>query len=267
MNSTTAAGTQTAQSLSESQMIAEAVASLRQRTSLEAEVAVPYEEIPHFPASTVEGHAGELVFGRLGKKPLVAMKGRVHYYEGYTMKQVAFPVRVMRGLGAQTLIISNAVGGLNPFLRPGDLVLVDDHINLMGDNPLLGPNDDQLGPRYPDMCEPYDKQYMELIERLAREERIPLTRGVFIGFTGPNLETRAEYRMARGMGADVVGMSLIPENLAAVHGSMKCLALSVVTDACLPDALKPANIEEILRTAAESEPLLTRLVSRFIEEL
>jgi purine-nucleoside phosphorylase len=283
MNTTTPAGTA---ALGEAQMVEEAVASLRARTSLTPEVSVilgtglgalagaidvelevPFGDIPHFPVSTVEGHAGELVLGRLGDKPLVAMNGRVHLYEGYTMKQVGFPVRVMHGLGAGTLIVSNAVGGMNPFYAPGDLVVVADHINLMGDNPLIGPNDDRLGPRYPDMIEPYDRALIELTERVATEESVRVHRGVFVGVAGPNLETRAEYRMLRGMGADVVGMSLIPENLVAVHSSMRCLALSVVTDSCLPDALKPVDIEEILRIASAAEPVLTKLVSRVIAEL
>jgi len=271
---------------SEAECVHQAVNALRQRTAavpelavilgtglgalvdaMQVETVVPYAEIPHFPESTVDSHAGELVFGHLGSKLVVAMKGRVHYYEGYTMQQVAFPVRVMRGLGAGTLIVSNAVGGMNPYLEPGDLVLVDDHINLMGRNPLIGRNDETLGPRYPDMSEPYDRGLLRLAERIARDERIKLQRGVFVGVTGPNLETRAEYRMLRQLGADVVGMSLIPESLVAVHSSMKCLALSVVTDACLPDALKPADIEEILRIAAASEPVLTRLVCRIIDAL
>jgi purine-nucleoside phosphorylase len=274
------------QGAAESVLVAEAVAALRERTTLEpsvavilgtglgaladaieTEVSVPYAEIPHFPVSTVESHAGELVFGRLGGRPLVAMKGRVHYYEGYTMKQVGFPVRVMHALGARVLVVSNAVGGMHPLMRAGDLVLVVDHINLMGDNPLIGPNDDTLGPRYPDMIEPYDQALIELTARIARDEKIPLHQGVFVGVSGPNLETRAEYRMLRGLGADVVGMSLIPENLVAVHSSMRCLALSVVTDACLPDALEPVDIERILRTAAAAEPILTRLVRRVIDEL
>jgi purine-nucleoside phosphorylase len=235
--------------------------------SITTEVTVPYREIPHFPESTVESHAGELAFGRLSGKTVVAMRGRVHFYEGYTMAQVGFPVRVMRALGARTLIISNAVGGMNPLLEAGSIFLTVDHINLMGANPLIGPNDDHLGPRFPDMSEPYDQELITLTERVAREERIPLAKGVFVGVAGPNLETRAEYRFLRAIGADVVGMSLIPENLVAVHGGMRCLALSVVTDMCLPDALHVAVIDDILRTAAQAEPSLTRLIERVVAEL
>jgi purine-nucleoside phosphorylase len=235
--------------------------------SITTEVTVPYREIPHFPESTVESHAGELAFGRLSGKAVVAMRGRVHFYEGYTMGQVGFPVRVMRALGARTLIISNAVGGMNPMLEAGSIFLTVDHINLMGANPLIGPNDDHLGPRFPDMSEPYDQELITLTERVAREERIALAKGVFVGVPGPNLETRAEYRFLRAIGADVVGMSLIPENLVAVHSGMRCLALSVVTDMCLPDALHAAVIDDILRTAAQAEPSLTRLIERVIAEL
>jgi purine-nucleoside phosphorylase len=225
---------------------------------------VAYREIPHFAESTVEGHAGELAFGRLSGKTVVVMSGRVHIYEGYTMQQVTFPVRVMRALGARTLIISNAVGGMNPLYRAGDLFLTVDHINLMGGNPLIGPNDDSLGPRFPDMSEPYHAELIALAERVAREERIPLQKGVFVGVAGPNLETRAEYRFLRAMGADVVGMSLIPENLVAVHAGMRCLALAVITDMCLPDALHAADLDSILKVAAAAEPNLTRLVERLV---
>lgn len=235
--------------------------------SITTEATVPYREIPHFPESTVESHAGELVFGRLSGKSVVAMHGRVHYYEGYSMQQVTFPVRVMRALGARTLVISNAVGGMNPLFSAGDIFLSVDHINLMGANPLIGPNDDALGPRFPDMSEPYDRELIALTERVAREERIPLQKGVIVAVAGPNLETRAEYRLLRGLGADVVGMSLVPENLVAVHAGMRCLALSVVTDMCLPDALHPAVLEDILRIAAGAEPNLTRLVERVIAAL
>jgi purine-nucleoside phosphorylase len=235
--------------------------------TIEVETAIPFGDIPHFPESTVEGHSGELVLGHLGGKPTVAMKGRVHFYEGYSMKEVGFPVRVMRALGAHTLIISNAVGGMNPRYARGDIVLVDDHINFMGGNPLIGRNESTLGPQYPDMSEPYDRELIALTERIARDEKIPIQKGVFVGVPGPNLETRAEYRFLRAFGADVVGMSLIPENLVAVHGGMRCLALSVVTDLCLPDALEPADISEIIRIASQAEPHLTRLVQRVIEEL
>jgi len=233
---------------------------------IEGAVSVPYAEIPGFPVSTVEGHAGHLIFGRIGGVPCAVMNGRAHYYEGYSMKEVTFPVRVLRALGARMLIVSNAVGGLNPNFALGDLVVAVDHINLMGDNPLIGPNDDELGPRFPDMSEPYDLRLVALAERLALEERLTLRKGVFVAVAGPNLETRAEYRFLRWIGADVVGMSLIPEALVAIHGGMKVVALSVITDMGLPDALEPANIDRILRVAAEAEPKLTRLVVRLLEE-
>lgn len=235
--------------------------------SISIEVSVPYREIPHFPESTVESHAGELVLGSLAGKSVVAMRGRVHFYEGYTMQQVTFPVRVMRALGARTLIVSSAVGGMNPLYAAGNIVLAVDHINMMGANPLIGPNDDTLGPRFPDMSEPYDRELLALAEHVAREERIALARGVLVAVAGPNLETRAEYRFLRALGADVVGMSMVPENLVAVHAGMRCLAFCVVTDMCLPDALGPANIDEILKTASEAEPSLTRLIERVIAEL
>lgn len=234
---------------------------------MHSDLAVPYEEIPHFPHSTVEGHAGELIFGRIGRARCLVMNGRAHFYEGYSMQEVTFPIRVMKSLGVETLIVSNAVGGLNPLFSRGEIFLTVDHINLMGDNPLIGPNDDSLGPRFPDMSEPYDRRLSDLAERLALEEKIVLRKGVFVAVAGPNLETRAEYRFLRALGADVVGMSLIPEALVAVHGGMKVLALSVITDMGLPDSLEPVDIQRILKTAAEAEPRLTRLVVRVLESL
>jgi purine-nucleoside phosphorylase len=234
---------------------------------IEVTARVPYGEIPHFPVSTVESHAGELILGRLGGINCAVMSGRCHYYEGYSLRQATFPVRVLRELGTTHLMVSNAVGGLNPLFSLGEIFLTVDHINLMGDNPLIGPNHDSLGVRFPDMSEPYDRELAALAERLALEERIVLRKGVFVAVAGPNLETRAEYRMLRFLGADVVGMSLIPETLVAVHGGMKVLALSVITDMGLPDALEPADIDRILRVAAEAEPRLTRLVVRIIEAI
>jgi purine-nucleoside phosphorylase len=227
-------------------------------------VAIPFRKIPHFVPSTSESHAGNLVFGKLGGVDVVAMQGRVHYYEGYTMQQVTFPVRVMKALGVDSLIVSNAAGGMNPQLRAGDLVAVVDHINLMGDNPLIGPNDERLGERFPDMSEPYDRAYLQQIHDVALELRIPLHRAVFVAVAGPNLETAAEYRFLRAIGADVVGMSLVPECIVAVHSGMRVLALSVVTDECLPDHLAPADVAKIIRTANEAEPSLTRLVVEFL---
>jgi len=235
--------------------------------ALELETVVSYAEIPHFPVSTVEGHAGELHLGRLAGRPVAVMKGRVHYYEGYSMREVAFPVRVLRALGCGTLVITNVVGGMNPDMPPGSIVVTTDHINLMGDNPLVGPNDDELGPRFPDMSEPYARALVVLAERAALDLGIALQRGVMVAVPGPNLETAAEYRFLRSAGADIVGMSLVPENLAAVHGGQRVLALNVVTDTCLPDALKPASIPEILACAGRAAPMLIRLVTEVIRRM
>ena len=234
---------------------------------IEDKAAVPYSEIPHFPVSTVEGHAGELVFGRLAGVETVVMSGRVHYYEGYSMKEVTFPVRVLRALGCRYLVLSNAAGGMNPLYRAGDIVITVDHINLMGDNPLIGPNEDELGPRFPDMSEPYDRNLIEIAEETALDERILVHKGVFVAVAGPNLETAAEYRFLRIIGADLVGMSLVPEDIVAVHAGLKVLAFSVVMDLCFPDSLEPADIQKILKTAAEAEPKLTRLVMGVLRRL
>ncbi|MBI5709665.1 MAG: purine-nucleoside phosphorylase [Candidatus Eisenbacteria bacterium] len=235
--------------------------------ALAVETVVHFEDVPHFPVSTVESHAGELHFGTLAGHPVAVMKGRVHYYEGYTMKQVAFPVRVLAALGCRTLVVTNAVGGMNPNMTPGSIVVTTDHINLMGDNPLVGPNDDELGPRFPDMSEPYARDLVALAESVALELKIPLQRAVFVGVPGPNLETAAEYRFLRWIGADVVGMSLVPEDLAAVHGGQQVLALNVVTDACLPDRLEPVDIPTILATAGRAAPSLIRLVTEVVRRL
>jgi len=224
------------------------------------EAVIPYEEIPYFPRSTTVSHTGQLVCGRLEGLPIVAMEGRFHAYEGYSFQQITFPVRVMRALGAKLLIVSNACGGMNPHYDLGDIVVIEDHINLMNGNPLIGPNDDSLGPRFPDMSEPYDRKLIDRALAIARREDFVAHRGVYVAVTGPNLETRAEYRFLRGIGADVVGMSTVPEVIVAVHAGMRVLGLSVVTDMCLPDALKPAVVEEILRVAAEAEPKLRKLV-------
>lgn len=235
--------------------------------ALEHGTNVPFEEIPHFPVSTVEGHAGELHVGTLAGRAVAVMKGRVHYYEGYTMRQVAFPVRVLKAIGCETLIITNACGGMNPDMPPGSIVVTTDHINLMGDNPLIGVNDDELGPRFPDMSEPYARRLIELAERVALELQMSLQRAVFVAVAGPNLETAAEYRFLRWIGADVVGMSLVPENLAAVHGGQQVLALNVITDACLPDHLEPVDIPKILATAGAAAPRLIRLVTEVVRRL
>lgn len=231
------------------------------------ETVVPYEEIPDFPVPTVETHSGRMLLGDLAGQPVVAMQGRFHLYEGYTLQQVTFPVRVMRELGAGILVVSNACGGMNPMWDVGDLMLIADHINLLGENPLIGPNQEQLGPRFPDMSEPYDLGLQRLALEVARDERITLRRGVYLAVPGPNLETRAEYRFLRLIGADVVGMSTVPEVIVAVHGGMKVLGVSIITDSCLPDALKPASVEEIIRVANEAEPKLTRLIRGVVARL
>ncbi len=234
---------------------------------IRVEASIPYEEIPHFPLSTVESHSGRLLLGTLGGKPVVAMQGRFHRYEGYTLQQVTFPVRVMRALGAETLVVSNACGGMNPFWTPGDLVLIADHINLLGDSPLIGPNDDSLGPRFPDMSEPYSQALQEVAVQVATEKKIPLRRGVYVAVPGPNLETRAEYRMLRTLGADVVGMSTVPEVIVAVHSGMRVVGISIITDACMPDALEVADITKIIAVANRAEPKLTALVEGIVERI
>jgi purine-nucleoside phosphorylase len=227
---------------------------------IEEEASLEYESIPHFPRSTAIGHRGRLVCGRLAGLPVVAMEGRFHMYEGYPLEQVTLPVRVMKALGAKLLVLSNACGGMNPYYRSGDIMLIDDHINLMGANPLIGINDDRLGPRFPDMCEPYDQQLIERALEVARRENIVAHRGVFVAVAGPNLETRAEYRFLRMIGADVVGMSTVPEVIVAVHAGLKTVGFSIITDMCLPDALEPADVAKIIATANAAEPKLTKLV-------
>jgi purine-nucleoside phosphorylase len=217
--------------------------------------------------STVESHAGRLLCGRLGGKTVVAMQGRFHRYEGYSLQQVTFPVRVLRALGADTLIVSNACGGMREEWAPGDLMVIADHINLLGDNPLVGPNDDRLGPRFPDMSAPYDSALRTLAREVAAEQGTVLREGVYVAVTGPNLETRAEYRMLRGIGADVVGMSTVPEVIVAVHGGMRVLGLSIMTDQCLPDALRPVTLGEIVEMAGRAEPHLTALVRGVLERV
>lgn len=263
-----------------------AVAAIRKKSSLEPTVAIilgtgldrlaqaiekktviSYRNIPGFPKPTLAHHVGELVLGRLGGRSVVAMNGRFHFYEGYTMAEVTFPVRVMKALGAGVLVVSNACGGMNPAYEPGDVFIIDDHINLLGANPLTGPNDDSLGPRFPDMCAPYDPALVALAQRLALAEGVRAHKGVYVAVAGPNLETRAEYRFLRAIGADVVGMSTVPEVLVAVHSGMRVLGVAVITDKCLPDALKPANIEEIIRVANEAEPKLTRVLLRVLKEM
>lgn len=234
---------------------------------IEVDTSISYEKIPHFPVSTVESHSGRLLFGTLGGKRVVAMQGRFHYYEGYTMQQIVFPVRVARALGVHTLLVSNACGGMNPNYRRGDIMLINDHINLIGDNPLIGPNDNELGVRFPDMSEPYSGDLIWLAEQVALENAIKMHEGVYAAVPGPNLETRAEYRFLRTIGADVVGMSTVPEVIAAVHMNMKVLGISVITDECFPDSLKPVVMAEILEAADMAEPKMTRVMIGVLERL
>jgi purine-nucleoside phosphorylase len=233
--------------------------------SIEVELALDFADIPHMPESTVESHAGRMLFGRHAGRAVVAMQGRYHAYERRTLQEVALPVRLMRSLGAETLVLSGACGGMNPLWHAGDLVLLSDHINLLGDSPLVGPNVDEWGPRFPDMSEPYDAALRTLTRRIAMELQIPLREGVYAAVAGPNLETRAEYRMLRALGADVVGMSTVPEVIAARHMGMRVLAVSIVTDVCLPDALEATDIDTIIRTAAAAEPALARLLGAVLE--
>ena len=229
-------------------------------TRIKEDVVIPYNEIPHFAVSTAPTHQGHLVLGTLEGLPIIAMQGRLHAYEGYDCKQITFPVRVMKAMGANLLIVSNACGGMNPYFKQGDIMLIEDHINLMGVNPLVGNNDERLGPQFPDMCEPYDLKLIDKALEIARAGNFTAHKGVYVGVLGPNLETRAEYRFMRQIGGDAVGMSTVPEVLVAAHAGMRVLGISIVTDLCLPDCLKPANIEEIIRTANEAEPNLTKIV-------
>jgi purine-nucleoside phosphorylase len=234
---------------------------------IDVEAEVPYHDIPGFPVPTVETHSGRLVFGTLGGTPVVAMQGRFHRYEGYTLQEVTFPIRVLKALGASTLVVSNISGGMNPLWAVGELVLIDDHINLLGDSPLIGPNEDELGPRFPDMSEPYDAELQRLAREAALELGLHLNRGVYVAVPGPQLETRAEYRMLRTLGADVVGMSTVPEVIVARHMGMRVLGLSIITDACFPDALEPVDVTRIIEAAQAAEPHLTRLIERVVSEI
>ncbi|MDO4571531.1 MAG: purine-nucleoside phosphorylase [Planctomycetia bacterium] len=228
--------------------------------NIEVEAQFSYGEIPHFPVSTAISHAGNLICGTFRGMPVLAMEGRFHAYEGYSYQQITFPVRVMKALGAELLIVSNACGGMNPQFRQGDLMVIEDHINLMGGNPLVGINDPELGDRFPDMCEPYDQALVDTAMEIGRKNGYAIHRGVYVAVVGPNLETRAEYRFLRGIGADAVGMSTVPEVIVAAHAQMRVLGLSIITDMCLPDALKPAVVGEIIATANEAEPKLSQIV-------
>ncbi len=266
--------------------IDEAVASIRSRTQskpkigiilgtglgglaaeITKEVEIDYGDIPHFPVSTVESHHGKLLFGTLAGKSVMAMQGRFHFYEGYSMQQITFPVRVMKFLGVDTLLISNAAGALNPLFRKGDVMLIVDHINLLGDNPLIGPNDETLGPRFPDMSEAYSRDLLSMAENVALDLKIGIRRGVYVAMSGPNLETRSEYRFLRFIGADAVGMSTIPENIVAVHMGMRVFGVSIMTDECFPDALKPVTLEEVIAVANKAEPKMTAIMKEVVKRL
>ncbi len=235
--------------------------------AMQVDTEIGYDAIPGFPLSTVESHTGRLLLGTLAGKRVVAMQGRFHRYEGYSLQQVTFPVRVLRALGAGTLVVSNACGGMHPLWAPGDLMLIADHINLLGDNPLIGPHEPSLGARFPDMSTPYDVGLRAHARAVAAAEGITLREGTYVAVQGPNLETRAEYRMLRGLGADVVGMSTVPEVIVALHGGMRVLGCSIITDQCLPDALEPASLERIIAVANAAEPRLTALVRGVLERL
>ncbi len=228
---------------------------------------IPYAEIPHFPVSTVESHSGKLIYGTIHGKKVLAMQGRFHYYEGYSLAEVTFPVRVMHKLGISYLLISNAAGTVNETFRKGSIMLLDDHINLLPDNPLRGKNEDSLGPRFPDMSKPYSPFLNERLIKLAGELNITLHKGVYAVVSGPNLETRAEYRFMQRIGADAVGMSTVPECIVANHMGLPCCAISVLTDECYPETLRPVDIAEIIAVANETEKQLTALYVRLIETI
>ncbi len=234
---------------------------------LTIEARIPYAELKGMPVSTAESHKGEVVLGSLAGEPVVAFSGRLHCYEGHSAQDVVVPVRLAKRLGASVLIMGSAVGGLDPRYRESDLVVLEDHLNLMGINPLVGPNDDRVGPRWPDMIEPYDKKLRALAIQVALEQKVRLHEAVYVGVLGPNLETRAEYRMLRQLGADVVGMSTVPEAVAAVHCGLRTLAFAIITDRCMADALEPANVPKIIANAKAAEPILTGLITAVIARI
>ena len=234
---------------------------------IKANTIIDYGDIPNFPVSTVESHHGKLIFGRLAGKTIVAMQGRFHKYEGYTLQQVTFPVRVMKFLGVKNLLISNAAGALNPLFRRGDVMIMSDHINLLGDNPLIGRNDDSLGPRFPDMSEPYAKKLIAIAEQAALDLKISVRKGVYVAMTGPMLETAAEYRFLRMIGADAVGMSTVPEDIVAVHMGLKVLGFSILTDECFPDALVPVTLKEVIKVANKAEPKMTAIMKEVVRRM
>lgn len=234
---------------------------------IENPIAIQYEEIPNFPISTVEFHKGKLIFGRLSGRDIVAMQGRFHYYEGYTMQEITFPVRVMKYLGVSNLVISNACGSVNPNFRAKSLMIIDDHINLLGGNPLIGVHDPAMGPRFTDLSEPYSKRLIGLCQKAALENGISIHKGVYAAMTGPSLETRAEYRFLQVIGADVIGMSTVPETIVARQMGIEVLGISVITDECYPETLKPVDIDVILANAASVEPSLTKLVKAVLKDI
>ncbi len=234
-------------------------------SKIKVDVAIDYGDIPHFLKSTATSHRGRLVCGELCGLNVMAMEGRFHMYEGYPLKLITLPVRVMKAMGAELLVVSNACGGMNPYFKPGDIMLIDDQINLMGDNPLIGINDDRLGPRFPDMSHPYDRETIKAALETARKNNIVAHQGVFVAVSGPNLETAAEYRFLRMIGADVVGMSTVPEVIVAVHAGLRTVGFSVITDMCLPDALEAADVQKIIATANDAEPRLTTLVTGVLD--
>ena len=234
---------------------------------IEVKAIVPYSDIPYFAVSTVPGHEGNLILGKLSGKMIMAMQGRFHLYEGYSLEEITFPIRIMKEMGVELLIESNVAGGMNPNFKAGDLMIITDHINLTGNNPLIGPNDERLGPRFPDMSEPYDKRLIELTKRIAIEEKIGIHKGVYVGLTGPNFETPAEYRFLRLIGADAVGMSTVCEVIVARHSGLRVLGMSCITDECIPDRLEPVNFRKLIQVAQKVEPNLARLVKRLLREI
>ena len=239
--------------------------ALAERIAVEARI--EYADVPGMPLSTVESHHGRLLCGTLAGRSVIAMQGRFHRYEGYSLRDVTFPIRLLRALGAETLVVSNACGGMHPLWAAGDVMLIADHINLLGDSPLVGPNDEAQGARFPDMSEPYDGALRALARDVATQAGVTLREGVYVAVAGPNLETRAEYRMLRALGADVVGMSTVPEVIVARHVGMRVLGLSIITDLCLPDALEPATLEHIVAVARGAEPALGEIVTGVLARL
>jgi purine-nucleoside phosphorylase len=234
---------------------------------IEIEVTIPYTDIPHFPVSTVEGHQGQMIFGKLGGKNVVAMQGRFHYYEGYSMQEVGFPIRVLKFLGIKLLMLSNASGGVNPNYRIGDLMIIKDHINLMGNNPLIGKNDTGMGPRFPDMSETYDEKMIRFASKIARHLNIHFQLGVYAAVTGPTFETPAEYKYIRILGADAVGMSTVPEAIVARHMELPCFAVSVISDLGIEGKIVEISHQEVIEAASLAEPKMTKMVTEMIEKL